>query len=125
MGLVHALYFHYHWLAHSFLTNVIYFTWAKPKRERYRLFYFSNMASDEPDSYFQRAWAQQLPDFPTTKEEWDDLSFRRDFEIFRDPPLVPYDVKGYDKSRLKNIDLAKEKLNERCINPMWNFLTPN
>ena len=55
------------------------------------------MASDEPDSYFMRAWQQQLPDFPTTKEEYDDLSFRRDFEIFRPPPLVPYDVKGIPK----------------------------
>ena len=80
------------------LSNAIYFYWAKPKRERFRLFYFSNMASDEPDSYFMRAWAEQLPDFPTTQEEYDDLSFRRDFEIFRDPPLIPYDVKGYDKS---------------------------
>ena len=55
------------------------------------------MATDEPDSYFARAWQSQLPDFPTDKEAYDDLSFRRDFEIFRDPPLVPYDVKGYNK----------------------------
>ena len=55
------------------------------------------MATDEPDSYFARAWLEQLPDFPTDKEAYDDMSFRRDFEIFRDPPLVPYDVKGYNK----------------------------
>merc|ERR1712129_11211 len=75
-----------------------YHLYAKPQRERYRLFYFSNMASDEPDSYSALAWLEQLPDFPTTKEGYDDMSFRRDFEIFRDPPLIPYDVKGWNRA---------------------------
>eukprot|EP01084_Bolivina_argentea_P177519 306963_1 len=91
------------------ISNGIYYFWSKPNRERYRLFYFSNMATDEPDSYFARAWHQQLPDFPTTKEGYDDMMFRRNWEIFRMPPLVPYDVKGYDKKKLKNMDLKKKK----------------
>mmetsp|Transcript_28957 Transcript_28957/g.25576 ORF Transcript_28957/g.25576 Transcript_28957/m.25576 type:complete len:170 (-) Transcript_28957:124-633(-) len=106
------------------ISNGVYFLYAKEHRERYRLFYFSNMASDEPDSYFMRAWQQQLPDFPTTKETWDDMSFRRDFEVFRPPPLIPYDVKGINKKKLKNLDLAKEQLKERVIFD-WNFLCPH
>ena len=79
------------------ISQAINIFFATPDRERYRLFYFSNYATDEPDSYFLRAFNEQLPDFPDTKEGWDDMSFRRDFEIFRPPPLIPYDVKGYNK----------------------------
>eukprot|EP01084_Bolivina_argentea_P217271 368931_1 len=106
------------------ISNIFYRVWAKPRRDRFRLFYFSNMASDEPDSYFARAWMEQLPDFPTTKDGYDDMTFRRDFEIFRDPPLIPYDVKGYDKKKLKTMDLEKEKIDQRSL-ILGNFLCPN
>eukprot|EP00483_Globobulimina_turgida_P000338 UN00338 len=105
-------------------SNIFYQYYSKPRRERYRLLYFSNMAVDEPDSYFARAWSEQLPDFPTTKEAYDDMTFRRDFEIFKDPPLVPYDVKGWDHTKLKGMDLEATKLKERCY-MQWHFLGPH
>eukprot|EP01084_Bolivina_argentea_P122112 216416_1 len=103
------------------LSNVIYQVYLKPQRELFRQFYFSNLASDEPDSYFLRAWAEQMPDFPTTKEGYDDMSFRRDFEIFRNPPLIPYDVKGIPQKN--NFDLEKEKLELKGLQE-WSFLLP-
>eukprot|EP00485_Elphidium_margaritaceum_P010779 CAMPEP_0202689360 /NCGR_PEP_ID=MMETSP1385-20130828/4643_1 /ASSEMBLY_ACC=CAM_ASM_000861 /TAXON_ID=933848 /ORGANISM="Elphidium margaritaceum" /LENGTH=165 /DNA_ID=CAMNT_0049344481 /DNA_START=46 /DNA_END=540 /DNA_ORIENTATION=- len=97
------------------LSQAFYYFVAKPHRERFREYYFSNIATDEPDSYFLRAWKAQLPVFPTTKEEYDDLSFRRDWEIFRAPPLVPYDVKGYNKKKGKNMDFEKEIFYQKAI----------
>lgn len=49
-----------------------------------------------------RQWAAQIPDFPQSKEEYDEMATRPWYQLFPPPPLVPYDVKGIDR-KVKNI----------------------
>lgn len=103
---------------------ITYQYFAKPGRDRLREHYFSNLANDEPEGDFLKQWIRNAPSFPTSNEEYLEMSQRPHKDFFPEPPLLPYDAKGWDRSRLKNMDLEKEQ--KRMLWPMQlNFGWPH